>query len=289
MRIAVVQMRSTDEVWLNLANFQSFCQMAEEQGCELVCFPENLFYRGSNFDQIPLEERPLLIRDKNSNLLKTNEFSRALLEILQGTKMAVSLGSVREKSLDETLEKPMNSHWVVHGSEPIVSYSKLHLFHFGKAYRESLEFTRGQSPVSTSIGSFKFGLSICYDLRFPELYRFLTLYLGAEVLLIPAAFTRETGRAHWKALLRARAIENQAYVIASAQWGHHLGKQGERLYCYGHSMVIDPWGAVLAEASESSDDLLIVDLNLEDLKRVREALPALKHGIFKLSYELSAL
>jgi predicted amidohydrolase len=153
-------------------------------------------------------------------------------------------------------------------------YRKIHLFdvdlHDGADYRESTVCTPGTEAVVLELAGLRVGLSVCYDLRFPELYRRLAA-LGAEVLVVPAAFTLATGKDHWHVLLRARAIENQAYVLAAGQWGQH----GNRL-TYGKSCIIDPWGEVIAQASEGPG-VAVADIDLGVLASVRARLPALRH------------
>ena len=155
------------------------------------------------------------------------------------------------------------------------SYRKIHLFDValqdGTSLAESAATTPGQSLLTFDIGRFRVGLSICYDLRFPELYRGLVSQ-GANVLLVPAAFTVHTGKDHWHTLLRARAIESQAYVIAAAQWGKH--PRGRTTY--GHSLVVDPWGSVVAEASDRVG-VVSANLDLKYLEQVRAAVPCLDH------------
>ena len=154
-------------------------------------------------------------------------------------------------------------------------YRKIHLFDVnvsGSPINES-KYTIPGNSVSDILNSpvGKLGLSICYDVRFPELYRQLSLK-GAEILLIPAAFLEKTGYAHWEVLLRARAIENGCYVVASAQDGTHEGGR----VSYGHSCVVDPWGTVIVTAS-SGENIVYADINLELLNQVRNKLPTLKH------------
>ena len=151
-------------------------------------------------------------------------------------------------------------------------YDKMHLFDVvlgAEAYRESAVIAPGEAPVSVAIDDWRLGLSVCYDLRFPELYRH---YAGCEILSVPAAFTEPTGRAHWQVLLQARAIENQAYVLAAAQQGVHPG--GRRTW--GHSMIVDPWGEVLDEL-EAGEGIVVADLALERIRHVRASIPALEH------------
>jgi nitrilase len=196
---------------------------------------------------------------------------------MRSWEIAVSLGSVLEVGSGSKL--PWNSHWIIkaHRSS-IEAYRKIHLFDYAGStarYHESNDVQAGEHIQSVSIGALRAGLSICYDLRFPELYRHLALLQGAQILLVPSAFTRETGEAHWHTLLRSRAIENLSFVAAAAQWGSHRNSQGQELFCYGHSLVVDPWGRVLAEAPGQGDALLVVDLELDELRRSRERLPSL--------------
>jgi predicted amidohydrolase len=154
-------------------------------------------------------------------------------------------------------------------------YRKIHLFDAevgdGATYRESDTVAPGASPVTAETPLGTVGLTICYDLRFPELYRALAR-AGATLLTVPAAFTLMTGKDHWEVLLRARAIENQAYVLAPAQGGRHTDQR----VTYGHAMVVDPWGLVVARASDG-EGLALAELDTELLARVRKNLPALRH------------
>lgn len=160
----------------------------------------------------------------------------------------------------------------------VARYRKLHLFDVDlpgqPPIRESATFSPGEEVVVAGTEFGRAGLSICYDVRFPELYRALSAR-GADLLFVPAAFTLETGRDHWEPLLRARAIENQAFVIAPAQWGP-WGPPGEGRRCYGRSLVADPWGTILAQAPDGTG-VTFADLDLGATARVRERLPALRH------------
>ncbi len=280
MRLGVAQIRSTEDPWENFLQICAFVAEAEAQKVDLVCFPENALFRGRKTLMPP--ETVLSLNDEGQ-LIAESEFSRALQEAISSWKVTVSLGSVPEKSFDS--RRPYNSHWVIRPKQPIVSYKKIHLFDYeGSAgtYRESDDMSPGSDPVAVDVKEVRTGLSICYDLRFPELYRRLTLTEQARVLLVPAAFTLETGRAHWHALLRARAIENLSFVAAAGQWGDHLNGKGQQMYCYGHSLIISPWGEVLAEGGEVGDSLLICDLNFDEQAMRRERLPALRSAkLFK--------
>ena len=153
-------------------------------------------------------------------------------------------------------------------------YDKMHLFDAdvsGEAYRESDLIRAGDTPKMTNIEGWNVGMSICYDLRFPELYQHYSAQ-GCHVLTVPSAFTVPTGKAHWKPLLRARAIENQCYVLAAGQWGTHPG--GRRTW--GHSMIVSPWGEVL-ESKKEGDAVLIADMSCSVLESIRHQFPVLSH------------
>jgi predicted amidohydrolase len=173
-------------------------------------------------------------------------------------------------------KRPYNS-CVVFGPDGglVARYRKIHLFDVelpdGSELRESAAVTEGAEPVVVEIGGFRVGLSICYDLRFPELYRAL-VDRGAEVLLVPSAFTLQTGKDHWHVLLRARAIESQCWLVAAAQWGRHPKNRAS----YGHALIVDPWGTIVAECSDRVG-LVIADTDRAYLERVRSMLPSLAH------------
>jgi predicted amidohydrolase len=153
-------------------------------------------------------------------------------------------------------------------------YRKLHLFDVdvdGNRYRESDTIAPGQEVVVAKLGDLPVGLTICYDLRFPELYRRLA-GLGARAITVPSAFTLETGKDHWELLIRARAVENQVFVLAAAQFGPHPPRNS----CYGNAMIVDPWGMVLARAPYT-ETVVVADLDLDYQERVRENLPSLRH------------
>jgi predicted amidohydrolase len=182
-------------------------------------------------------------------------------------------GGFPERSLDP--DRPHNTSVVISPAAEITAvYRKIHLFDVelgSESYRESKATSPGTEVVSAAVEGFEVGLSICYDLRFPELYRRL-VERGAEVLTVPAAFTLNTGKEHWHVLLRARAIESQCYVLAAAQWGNHPGGRAT----YGHALICDPWGTVIAEAS---DRVGFASARLERafLQSVRARVPALGH------------
>lgn len=184
----------------------------------------------------------------------------------------IVLGGVPERH-DGT--RVFNTSLVLRRGEVVATYRKIHMFDCtlpdGTELRESEHTAPGARPVVVDTPLGRIGLSICYDLRFAELYRALSS-AGAEIMLVPSAFTDVTGAAHWEPLVRARAIESQAYVLAAAQHGHHM--RGRR--SHGHSMVVDPWGTVVAEAADG-DGVVLATLDADRLTDVRSRLPALTH------------
>jgi predicted amidohydrolase len=173
-------------------------------------------------------------------------------------------------------DRPFNTCAVIAADGSVAAkYRKIHLFDVelgdGQHYRESVSTTAGDQPVWCAVGGLRVGLSVCYDVRFPELYRAYA-DVGADVLVVPAAFTAATGRHHWDVLVRARAIESQAYVVAAAQCGTH--PQGRQTY--GHSSIVDPWGEVVAQRPEG-EGIVIANVEPSHIAMVRSKLPVLRH------------
>ncbi|MBS1983468.1 MAG: hypothetical protein JST16_04790 [Bdellovibrionales bacterium] len=277
MKTGIVQMRSGADPWENLLQVQSFVAEAADRGCDLVCFPENVFYRGPK-ESAGFSRREIhLSLSTSGSLLVNSPFSAALADFVAQWPLAVSLGSVLESDGGESENLPYNAHWIVFPGGHIEAYRKIHLFDFKgdrAVYNESQDVRPGSEPHVATIQGLRVGCSVCYDLRFPELYRHLTQSLGAEMLLVPSAFTRETGRAHWHTLLRARAIENLALTAAPAQWGSHLNSAGQELHCYGHALAYNSWGELLAEAPETGDALLVIQVDAAQIAAQRARLPS---------------
>ncbi|OIO75481.1 MAG: hydrolase [Zetaproteobacteria bacterium CG1_02_53_45] len=262
MRVACIQLTSVRQVEENLAAAACLLGQAAAAGAKLALLPENFAFMGGNDDQ-----KRVIAEDQNDS---------AILKFLAGQAekhgMAIVGGSLL---LSGEGDKVRNACPVFDGKGQLLTiYDKIHLFDMdyqGESYRESAFIEAGKKPAQVSIEGFKTGLSICYDLRFPELYR-LYAENGCQVLCNVAAFTATTGRAHWLTLLRARAIENQCYMLASAQSGEHPdGRQ-----TWGHSMIIDPWGEVLAELAEGQG-FITADVSLRRLEQVRISMPVLQH------------
>src|SRR6478609_5678293 len=265
LRVAAVQLQSQDDVEQNLEVCRRLVESARRHGAELVLLPENFCYFGDTAGKQSCAER---MSDP------AGKIQRALAELARGAEVFLVAGGFPEAASDP--QRPFNTA-LVYGPDGrlVCSYRKIHLFDValrdGTVLAESAATSAGDSLVTFDIGRFKVGLSICYHLRFPELYRAL-VERGANVLLVPAAFTAHTGKDHWHALLRARAIESQCFVVAAAQWGKlPLGRT-----TYGHSLVVDPWGTVIAEASDKVG-FISATLELDYLEQVRAAVPCLAH------------
>jgi deaminated glutathione amidase len=265
VRAAAVQLQSTTDIEANLASAERHVRAAAADGAELVVLPERLDIRGAAADYAagaePLDGRPVT-------------WARKLARELGIDLVA---GSVAERR--EGRERVSNtSVHVGPDGEIRAVYRKIHMFDVevgGVEYRESEHSEPADELVlSETANGVGLGLTICYDLRFPELYRILALR-GARVITVPANFTRVTGEAHWEVLLRARAIENQVFVIAPDQ-GRRPGPEGDS---YGNSMIVDPWGEVLARAPMEGDCFIAAELDLARQDEVREKLPSLANRV----------
>lgn len=271
LKIAVCQLNSTDDIAANLRGVRDIVREAARRGAHVVCLPENFAFMGGSD-----EDR----RDAAEALAGDGPILSTLRELARAHSVHLFAGGMPEKSADPL--RPYNAHVHVGPTgELLAVYRKMHLFDVdvgdGQTYRESHAVTPGHDVVVSHVGSTAFGLSICYDLRFPELYRAL-VDRGATVLLVPAAFTLMTGKDHWHTLLRARAIENQAYVVAAAQWGSHPnGRQ-----TFGKALVVDPWGDVIAQASEGVG-LILTEIDVDRADMLRRRMPCLKHRKFRVS------
>jgi predicted amidohydrolase len=265
MRAAAVQLEATTDTDRNLASAERLTREAVAGGAELVVLPERLDIRGATPDYLagaePLDGRPVMW---------ARELAREL-----GIDLVA--GSVAERR--EGRERISNtSVHVGPDGEIRAVYRKIHMFDVevgGVDYRESEHSEpAGEIVLSETASGVRLGLTICYDLRFPELYRILALR-GARIVTVPANFTRITGEAHWEVLLRARAIENQVFVIAPGQ-GNRPGPEGDS---YGNSMIVDPWGEVLARAPTEGEHVIAAELDLARQDEIREKLPSLANRV----------
>ena len=270
LHVAVAQMQSTEDVTENVLQIRQMIERLSSAS-RIVCFPENCLY---------LRVGPSGGREPSFHLSEPCFTELEALATQVGRTLI--LGSV------PYIDKGVVSNAMVliaPGEKSRAIYKKIHLFDVdveGEGrHRESDRFTAGQEPQILDLENLKWGLSICYDIRFAELYLYYAKQ-NCQILLVPSAFLPTTGMAHWEILLRARAIESQAFVLAPAQAGVHIGRGGLKRTTYGHSMVVDPWGRVLAEADVDGPQLLEVELDLSLLKKVRASIPQSKHRKLKI-------
>lgn len=254
-------MNSRDNKQENLAAAERSIRELAEKGAELIMLPENFNFMGQESERRdnaePIDESPSLDRIRN---------------LSAKLKVHVHIGSYveREGSRFYNTGVVFNAH-----GERIARYRKIHLFDVdipgGKSYRESNIISPGNEVVTFAIGAFTFGMATCYDLRFPELFRRLS-QMGVDVILLPAAFTLQTGRDHWELLLRARAVENLCWVAAAGQWGPSPPDN----LTFGRSMVVNPWGLVVGLAPDGISTLT-AQLDLETIRTIRTNFPARTH------------
>jgi predicted amidohydrolase len=259
MRVGLVQINSQEDLDQNLTVALRLIERAVFQGAQLVVLPEFVTFLG----------RSELVWEHAEDLGGPSSTAFAAAARRHGIWLLA--GSLPERTEEEGVSYNTSQLFNPHGERAAV-YRKIHLFDVDitdGSYRESETVRPGDTPVVAQVGDRRLGMSICYDLRFPELYRVLAV-AGAEILAVPAAFTSFTGKDHWEVLLRARAIENQCYVLAAAQWGSHPPGRS----CYGRSMVINPWGTVIAQAADG-EGVVVVDLDFGLLQRVRAEVPSL--------------
>jgi predicted amidohydrolase len=269
MKIAAVQMVSTPDVDRNLAAAARLIGQAASQGAALVSLPEYFCFMGrDDRDKLAIAEAP---GDGPIQRFLAAQAREHRVWLIGGT-LPIRTGV---QAADTGRAMNRNTVWSPEGTLA-AHYDKLHLFRYrneaGEDYDEGRTLQAGERPVALDIGGWRTGLSICYDLRFPELYRALSVP-PCDLLSVPAAFTWTTGRAHWETLLRARAIENQCYVFAAAQGGRH--ENGRRTW--GHSLVIDPWGEVLSMVEAEGEGVALAEMRRERIDEVRRQLPALSH------------
>ena len=267
MKMAAIQMVSGASVERNLAQAGQLLEQAAAQGAELAVLPEYFCLMGlQDTDKLKVQETfgagPIQdFLSRSARMLG--------LWIVGGTLPLATAEPARARNSSLAFDP---------AGQCVARDDKIHLFRFDngrESYDESCVLERGEQPVTFDLHSidgkrYRIGMSICYDLRFPELYR----RLAADILLVPSAFTYTTGQAHWEILLRARAIENLAFVLASAQGGLHENQRTT----WGHSMIVGPWGQVLAEQAQGPG-VVMAEAIKETLQSARERLPALRHAV----------
>ncbi len=269
LRVAAVQMRSTEDLAANLAICRALTAQAAADGAQLVVLPECFSFLGrGEGDKLTISETT----DGAGPIMST------LRELATQHGVWIVGGGTPER-IDDDPKRTYNTAVVIDPAGTVAArYRKIHLFDVdipgGACMRESDATAAGDQLVVVEIAGVKVGLSICYDVRFPELYRALVKQHGAEVLLVPAAFTAHTGAAHWHLLLRARAVEDQCWVVAAAQWGRH----NEKRESYGHTLISDPWGTIVAERAEG-DGVVVATLDSATVDKRRTQLPSLRHAV----------
>ncbi len=261
VKVAAIQMASSPNVSANLVEAKRLIEMAAKQGAKLVVLPEYFCIMGlKDTDKVAISEKP-----------NDGPIQQFLSKTAKAFKIWIIAGSVPIKSSHP--KKIRNSCLVYNEKgEQVARYDKIHLFGLDMGtehYHEENTIEPGDSVMAIDTPFGRIGLSICYDLRFPELFRAMG---EVDMIVLPSAFTETTGKAHWETLVRARAIENICYVVASAQGGYHLSGRET----HGNSMIVDPWGVVLDRLPRGSG-IVIANINRNYIKNLRQSLPALKH------------
>ena len=263
-RAALVQLRSGRSVAANLETAERLITRAVQGGAVYVQTPENTALMELNPE---LTLQAAQTEEASAPLERLRALARALGIYLHVGSLAIKLDAARVAN---------RSYLIDPEGEIAARYDKLHLFDVdlahGESHRESEHCQPGAKAVVVDLPFGRLGLSICYDLRFPQLYRALAIS-GAELIAIPAAFTKQTGEAHWHVLIRARAIETGAFVLAATQGGVHENGRAT----FGHSLIVSPWGEILAEAGEEPG-VIFADIDLAAVAQARARIPALKHG-----------
>ena len=264
---AAIQMTSVPDLLHNLAQAEELIDVAVRRGAQLVGLPENFSFMGEEKDKLAQAEAI----GKETQIFLKKMALRYQVNLIGGG-FPVPSGEI---------DKVYNTASLIDSNgEELLCYHKVHLFDVnvpdGNTYRESSTVMAGSElpPVYSSKTLGNIGLSVCYDVRFPEVYRHLSKE-GADVMFVPAAFTAFTGKDHWQVLLQARAIENTCYIIAPAQTGVHYNRR----QTHGHAMIIDPWGIILADAGEQPG-VAIAEINPTRIEQVRRQMPSLLHRVF---------
>jgi predicted amidohydrolase len=265
MKVAAVQMRSGTSPERNAADMERMVREAVRQGAAYVQTPE---VTGAMVRDEEARAAAFTSEDKDLVVATARRLARELgiFVHIGSTAILRPDGKLANRAL---LFSPQG--------ERVAAYDKIHMFDVdldnGESWRESSAYEPGTEAVVADLGAAKLGFAICYDVRFPQLFRTEAL-AGAEILSVPAAFTRQTGEAHWHVLLRARAIENGAFVVAAAQGGRH--EDGRETY--GHSLIVDPWGKVLAEADHDEPGVIVAEIDTAAVAAARAKIPNLKNA-----------
>jgi predicted amidohydrolase len=262
MKVALLQLNASQDKAANLAQAIAMSREAIAGSAQFILLPEVFNYRGD-------------ARNKELFANATEKIpgpsTEALIPLSKKHNVSFLLGSILEKAPGPRAYN--TSVFINSRGEIAAKYRKIHLFDArigDKIIRESDYFQAGKRLSTTKVGEFNMGLSICYDLRFPELYQNYARR-GVEILTVPSCFTRKTGEVHWEALLRARAIENLSYVLAPNQ----VGVDARGMHAHGHSMIVSPWGEVIARGSEAAQEIIFGEINMEEIRKARHTLPGI--------------
>lgn len=267
MKVAAVQMNSGPDVAHNLGVARQLLSDAAAAGAVLAVLPENFAIMGAgDADRLAAAEHP-----------GAGPIQDAIAELARELSLWIVAGTLPIRGRSASRVAPASIVFDAQGRQ-VARYDKIHLFDVeipekGETYLESAAFERGTEPIVVETPAGRLGLSVCYDMRFPELYRHLSTH-GAQLLAVPAAFTVATGQAHWEVLLRARAVENLCYVLAAAQWGLHANGRET----YGDAMIVDYWGRVLAR-HPSGAGVVVADVDTAAQAGVRGSFPVLGHRV----------
>lgn len=268
MKVALLQLTSSDDPAQNLTEVEGLIDRAAAEGAQFICTPE-------------VTNCVSMDRGHQASVLCHQDDDPTLAGLRQAAKARgiwLSIGSLALKGGADG--RFVNRSFLIAPTGDIAAhYDKIHMFDVqvseAETYHESSGYAPGGRAVVAQMDAAKVGLSICYDLRFPHLYRALAK-AGADILLVPSAFSPVTGAAHWEPLLRARAIETGCFVIAAAQTGRHSAATGKQRQTYGHSMIVSPWGEILADAG-TTRDITLVDFDLSDVSKARKRIPSLSY------------
>ena len=266
MRVACLQMRSTTDLAENLATLEQMAGEAAAQGATYIQSPEMTSL---------IEKNPKRLLANSEADKGQNQVISLVQNLAKRYNIWLHIGSIAVRT---DADKAANRGLLFSpDGTRVATYDKIHMFDVdlpnNESWRESALYQAGTEAVTARCEGFNLGMSICYDLRFPHLYRALSK-AGANILSSPAAFTKQTGEAHWHTLLCARAIENGAFMIAAAQGGTH--EDGRTTY--GHSMIINPWGKIIAELDHDNPDILVCDIDLNEVSQARARIPALSNN-----------
>lgn len=269
MKAALIQLNSSDDPVQNRHQLLGFLGRAAENGAQIALTPEV-----TNCVSASRTHQNAILQTESEDLTLA-----AVREFAAASKIWVQVGSLALKTDDPDGRFANRSVLISPSGEIVAKYDKIHMFDVQvsetETYRESAGYRPGTESILAQTPLGNIGMTICYDVRFPDLYRRLAK-AGAEILTVPSAFSAVTGKSHWETLLRARAIENGCYVLAAAQTGTHPCSRGKQRETYGHSLVVDPWGRLILDAG-TEPGVHFVDLDLSNVTKARGRVPSLKH------------